>query len=597
MKKVTAILLAVVLLLSLSFGTLTFALADEAPDGQVTIFHTNDMHGRFAPTSSAIGIDTIAAIFESAPNALLVDAGDTFHGQLLVGLSEGLNAVELMNLAGYSLFTPGNHDFNYGTDRLLELMALADFGFLSANIYRNGEPLFDATSIVEIGGLRLGFFGLAHRYTATLTHPNNVVGVTFADPIASAAAPVAALVEAEVDVIIALTHLGSDVAGERRGEDAAVLLAEAFPEIHLIIDAHSHTVHPNGHLVGDTVIAQAGAHGTHLGRIDISVDADGEVSVTASVITREYALENFEPLPHITAALEEMAAEIDELTSEVVGYSPVNLYGDSPEHRPMLRGGEVPLGNLVADSMRWDTDADFTLTNSGGIREHILAGEILMRDAIATLPFFNYVVVLEITPAVLWETLEIAVSAWPAAHGRFPQVSGFSFTFDGYAEPFNRIRSVVTEDGDELDPQDDETVFTIAVNDFMAAGGDDFTTLIDLPTALESSAQAEVLIAYLQEVDLTTVEVEGRIVQVGQPPEFMDVVNTREENGVLYLRLIDIINWYDASVEWDGETRTVTITSADGETWYFVIGYRGSFLDYSIGRTYISYEHFADMAF
>ena len=532
MKKVKLLLVSAVLVLAMSFGTAIFVFAAD-----VTIFHTNDIHGRFEQSSTAIGIDTIAAILEATPNALLVDAGDAIHGQLLVGLSEGLNAVELMNLAGYSLFTPGNHDFNFGTDRLLELQELADFGFLSANVFvemvaeveveveEDVEvevevelvPLFDAYAIIEVGGLRLGFFGLAHEYTAVLTHPNNVVGIVFTNPIEAAAAPVEALVEAGVDVIIALAHLGSDVYGERRGEDAALLLAEAFPEIHLIIDGHSHTLHSEGFLVGDTVIVQAGSFGAYLGRVDISVSPYGEVDIVASVITREYALEYFEPLEHITDAIAEMQEEIEELTSEVVWYSPVNLYGDSTEHRPTLRSQEVPLGNLVADSMRWDTGADFALTNAGGIRDHLLEGEVTMGDVIAVLPFFNYIVVLEITPAQLFETLEIAVQAWPAPNGRFPQISGFSFTFDGYAEPFERILGVVTDEGVILDPEDDETTFTIAVNDFMAAGGDDYTTLMELATVLESGAQAEILIAFLQQLEEIYVEFEGRILQIGMP--------------------------------------------------------------------------------
>lgn len=124
MKKKICLFITATLIMAtlLSFSIVVAAgYENEAESVTITILHTNDIHGRFVASNTAIGIDTIAAIYAATENAVLVDAGDTFHGLPFVTFNQGLNAVELMSLAGYSFFVPGNHDFNYGLDRLLEL--------------------------------------------------------------------------------------------------------------------------------------------------------------------------------------------------------------------------------------------------------------------------------------------------------------------------------------------------------------------------------------------------------------------------------------------------------------------------------------------
>jgi 2',3'-cyclic-nucleotide 2'-phosphodiesterase (5'-nucleotidase family) len=219
-----------------------------------------------------------------------------------------------------------------------------------------------------------------------------------------------------------LAHLGVD------GSALGIEVAQAVPEIDVIIDGHSHTLLEGGQRVGDVLLAQAGAHAQYVGRVDITVSNGEVVSAVASVISQEYALENFTPRADITAAIERMNAELGEVLDEVVGYSPVTFYGDSPEHRAALRSSEVPIGNLVADAMRVGTFADLAMTNSGGIRAHLYEGEVTKGDIIEVLAFFNYAVVVQVNSAQLWEALENGVSNMPG-NGRFPQISGFSFVF------------------------------------------------------------------------------------------------------------------------------------------------------------------------
>jgi len=365
-------------------------------------------------------------------------------------------------------------------------------------------------SIVEAEGVNIGFFGLIYPDTPVVTRPQHVEGLYFGSPVQAARQSVAALQEAGADVIIALAHLGID------GSAWGRIVANEVPEIDLIIDGHSHTALAEGYQVGDVLIVQAGAHARYLGRVDI-VLVDGEVSsLSASLISRDYALENFEPRPDVTAAIEQMNATLGEVLNVVVGYSAVTFYGDSPEHRAALRSSEVPIGNLVADAVLWATEADLALVNSGGIRAHIHAGEITKGDIIEVLAFFNYAVVVEITPAQLREALENGVSNMPG-NGRFPQVAGFSFVFDQNAEEGSRILRI-TVDGKDLDLNDNKSTFTIAINDFMVDGGDGYTIFKNLPRVSEAGSYDELLIAYMEIADLTTVGVEGRIINIAVDP-------------------------------------------------------------------------------
>ncbi|MCL2499078.1 MAG: 5'-nucleotidase C-terminal domain-containing protein [Defluviitaleaceae bacterium] len=493
MRRIKLILTAVLVFVLTFAITAPLTAQAAAPEGSVTItiLHTNDMHGRLAGTGSVIGIDRIAAILAETDNAILVDAGDAIHGLPLVDLKRGLNAITLMNAAGYSLLTPGNHEFNHfvpeaGVNHLFYLQTHADFEILAANVTwkDTGEAAFNGYTIIEIDGVKVGFFGLAQPDTPTRSNPAGVVGLNFGDPVSAAKLAVAALQEAGADVIVAIAHL--DVSD---GEQA-IAVAEEVPGIHVMITGHCHTRLPEGEMVGDVLLVQTGAHAANVGAVEIVI-TNGEIeSITASLITHAMAQE-FEPVAEVTALIAEMQAEINAELGIVIAYNPETLLGDDPENRPILRGSEVPLGNLIADAIRIGMGTDFAIINSGGIRAHLNAGEVTLLDIQAILPFFNTAMVLEITPAVLWELLEFAVSVIP--DGRFPQVSGFSFVLDGDAPAGERIPSIAVN-GTALSKTDDTTVFTITLNNFMASGGDGFSMLVDMPILAEGN-RLDVLLA------------------------------------------------------------------------------------------------------
>lgn len=512
-KCFAAISMAILMAVAPFSQVVAFASEQGENSATITILHTNDMHGRLVSSNTAIGIDLIAGIHAATENSILVDAGDMIHGLPFVTFNQGLNAVRLMNAAGYSFLTPGNHEFNYGISRLLELRALANFEILVANLTNSADDsfVFEEYSIIEMDGVRVGFFGIAYPGTPLVTHPSGVVGLDFSNPVVAARRSVSQLQEHGVDVIVAITHLGVD------GNAWGVRVAEEVDGIDVLIDGHSHTLLENGQMISNTLVAQAGDHGRFVGVVEIEVSNGEIISRTASVIDRETAIENFEPVASVSALISEMEEELGETLNEVVATSPVTLYGDSPEHRATLRGSEVPLGNLIADASRLAMNADLALLNSGGIRTHLNAGDVTRGDIIAILPFFNYAVVVEITPVALFEALENGVSNMPG-NGRFPQISGFSFVFDQNLPEGERVLSV-TLNGEELLRTDNETTFSLVTNDFMASGGDGYEAFMDLPVLAEGGTFDEILIAHMAIHNIEDARVEGRIINIATSTE------------------------------------------------------------------------------
>jgi len=483
---------------------LTIASVAYAADKTITIFHTNDAHGRFVEDSSIIGIAAIAGIKADTPNALLVDAGDTLHGLPFATLNQGRDIVELMNIAGYDLFTPGNHDFNYGYETLVELAKLANFDVISVNVKKDGQPVFLPTIVKEIDGVKIGFFGVSTPETLFKTNPANITGLTFDGVLEAATAAVAALQGQNVDLIVALTHLGTDASSEV----TSTWLAGAVAGIDLIIDGHCHSLHEEGLQAGDTLIVSAKEYQNFLGRVVIVFDADNAVTdITAGLIGKEAAAE-YTPSAAVAAKIDEINAAQSAVLDVVVGSIGYSL---SSAREPGVRTQEMPLGNLVADALKAGTGAQIAITNGGGLRADLNEGDIAIRDIIAVLPFGNYGVTKYVTPAQLKEILENGVDSAPAAAGKFPQIAGFSFVYDPEAPAGNRVATIAVG-GTAVALTDTTTKILVAINDFMAVGGDGYTTFAALPTENEFNAMDEMLLDFIREnADVVYTQAEGRI--------------------------------------------------------------------------------------
>ncbi|MBS4190212.1 5'-nucleotidase C-terminal domain-containing protein [Bacillus sp. FJAT-49705] len=472
----------------------------------ITILHTNDSHGRVEESQNdGMGfakLSTLVKKYESEnPNTLLLDAGDTLHGTTFATLSQGESIAKVMNKVGYDGMAAGNHDFNYGYKRLLEIEKMLDFPVLSANVrQKDGSNLLKPYTIKEVDGIKLGIFGLSTPETHYKTHPKNVEGLTFTDPVKEAQAMVKELKAQNVDMIIAVTHLGID----ESSTDTSIKVAKGAPGIDLIVDGHSHSTLVEG-LKGenDTLIVSAGEYTKNLGVVELTFEGKKLTNKTAKLINKD-ATADVKPDPEVEKVIKDIQKDQEKILSEEIGKTAVKLDGE----REQVRAGETNLGNLITDAMVDMTGADMAVTNGGGIRASINEGTITKGDVVTVLPFGNYIVTKELTGAQIKAGLENGVDSYPEPKGAFPQVSGLTFAIDTAQEKGSRVHSMKIKG----QPVDMNKKYLVATNDFMAAGGDEYTSFKDSPIANEFPALDEALINYIQKIGTVNVKAEGRIV-------------------------------------------------------------------------------------
>jgi 2',3'-cyclic-nucleotide 2'-phosphodiesterase (5'-nucleotidase family) len=506
-KRFPAIALALALLLSVFAYAPLGVRADAAgiPTGGValTILHTNDVHGAFEASGSAIGHDVVAGIYDAYKEAaerpvLLLDAGDAVQGVYFVGQSRGEAAVDIMNAVGYDAMTVGNHEFDYGLPRLRELAASAGFPFLLKDSLSGGADNFAPYTVIERGGLSVGVFGITTPQTAA----GSVGGIEMADSgksfgtveelIDEARATVSALrTEGNADVVVCLSHLGVEDIGFGTSYD----IRDNVEGIDVIIDGHSHTALADiEQAEGKAPITSTGTASVAVGAVDFMKGANGEYTVNASSIFKEASAE-FAPRADVTAVVERWSKAVEEAGAEVVAA----IAEDIPLSRSLLRAGEAVAGNLVADAMRAASGADVALENGGGVRDtypSLPAGDLTRMQLVTVLPFGNVLHMAEVSGAVLKEALEHGISLYPAPSGGFPQVSGVSFAFNPLAPAGARILEI--EVGGE--PLNLEKTYSLVTNDFTGPLGGDGYTMLRGPFASRTLPIKETGLATLDEV-------------------------------------------------------------------------------------------------
>ncbi|WMJ79170.1 5'-nucleotidase C-terminal domain-containing protein [Clostridium sp. MB40-C1] len=467
----------------------------------VTVVHTNDTHSRVNEGKyDGMGFARIATeikrLRNTNKNVLVLDAGDTLHGQTISTLNKGESIIKILNTIGYDAMAPGNHDFNYGQNRLVELSKMAKFPIISANIFKkDGSSLLTPYIIKEIDGVKFGIFGLSTPDTTYMTNPKNVEGLTFEDPVKTSEKMVSEL-KGKCDIIIALSHLGV------QGDYSSIKVAEKVKGIDIIVDGHTHTTLPEGKLVNKTLIVQTGDYDKNLGEVNL-LFKDGKIdSVKASLFNKEQGMQLKED-KDIKAIIEKIENENKKITSVVIGKTNVKLDGE----RGNVRTKETNLANLITNAILDATKADLVITNGGGIRASIDKGEITKGHVITVLPFGNYVVSKEVKGSDILAALEHGVRLYPKENGGFPQVAGITFKFDP-KQPVGKRVFYVKVNGKNLDLN---KIYKLATNDFMAVGGDDYSMLAKGKTLAEMPGLDEIVMNYIQKHGVTTVNVENRV--------------------------------------------------------------------------------------
>ena len=492
------------------------ALAALAPPGlaaplRLTLVHVNDWD-QMAGIGGAGGAAKIATVVAEERAraeaegglALVTFGGDMISPSVLSGIDKGAHMIDLANAVGFDVAVLGNHEFDFGPDVLRERLAESETIWLAGNvtIAGGGFPGTTATTAVEKDGYRIGLLGLVTTETPVISSPGP--DVAFAPVAEAGAAQAEELKAAGADIVIALTH---------QGLSADLELLRQVRTIDVVLGGHDHLL--LAHHDGRRAVMKAGSQGRHVGVLTLTIDrVDGRGGAPRVIWTPEFRLRSTadtEGDAILAAKVRDYQASLDETLDVVIGETTVEF-----STLGFLRGSaETAFGNLLADAMREATGADIALTNGGGIRGDTIypPGSKLTRKMVLTeLPFGNKTVVLRLSGAQVREALENGVSRAENPSGRFPQVSGLAFSFDARRPPGERVTSVTVAGA----PPEDGNTYTLATNNFLANGGDDYRVFRAGEVVVDSasgSLMAGQLIDHIIAAGSVAPKIEGRIIR------------------------------------------------------------------------------------
>ena len=563
-----------------STPTETTASSTATDSIEAVIIHTNDVHGRILEEKGVIGDAKAAAVIEEerskVENTIVVDAGDAFQGLPISNSTKGEDRANIMNQVGYDAMAVGNHEFDFGMDQAIKYKETLNFPLLSANTYVNGARVFEASTVVDktptVVGDEFVVIGVTTPETAIKTHPKNIEGVTFADPITEVNKVIdeveaRALADNRVyNNFIILAHLGVDATTpvEWRGSTLAEALSQnsklAGKRV-IVIDGHSHTVQSATY--GDNVTYnQTGSYLNNIGKVTLkSEQLLGEASLISAADTASVT-----PDALITELVNEIKVKYEAENAQVViENNPVELNGE----RSNVRVRETNLGNAVTDAIYaygqtgFSNKTSLAVTNGGGLRATIAKDQPVTKgDIIAVLPFGNIISQITVTGQQIQDMFTKSLSSALQtdketgkfildengaplfeASGGFLQISGATVFYDPTLPVKERVLliGILNPETGEYDELDLEKTYYLATNDFLAAGGDGYTMLGGARE--EGPSMDSVFADYLKTADLSAyadINPYSRIIPVDSTldtdedgyPDFIEViVGTDPENA------------------------------------------------------------------
>lgn len=449
----------------------------------LTIVHVNDLD-RMEGMGDSGGVARLATVIADVRakggKVLATSSGDSISPSLLSSFDEGAHMIALLNMAGLDAMALGNHEFDYGPDILRGRIGEANFTMLSNNAFEPDGTLIDGVTenmMIEVGDHTVGIFGLTTASTAVKSTPGDI---TFGDPVEVAAKTAAALREAGADVVIALAHTD-------RPEDDQ-LFAAGDVDILLSGDDHDLVIRYDG----DIAMVESSSQASLVTVVTLDIETvEGrrgprvEWSPAFNVINTA----GVTPDPKVAAEVAKYEAFLSKELDIEIGATPVLL----DTRRTTVRSTESAFGNLTVDAMRLETGADVAITNGGGIRgdkTYEPGTMITRRDVLTELPFGNKTVLLKVSGADVMAALEHGVSAIEDGGGRFPHVSGMTFSFNPAKPAGERVSDVMVAGA----PLDEGASYLLATNDFMGDGGDGYAMFKGKPSIIEENA-AELMAA------------------------------------------------------------------------------------------------------
>ena len=519
-------------------------ILQDAKSDDIVILHTNDVH---CGVTNKIGYDGLMLykkqLEKKYNNVILVDAGDHIQGGTIGLLTNGEAIIKIMNKLKYEVATLGNHEFTYKIPVLEERAKQLDCGYISINycFHANKTARYDVSKIIEKGGKKIAFIGVATPQTLTKTYLNSLVdsnGNKVYDFLTeNKSQELYDRIQAEidrlkneekVDYIIILGHLG--IQGDALEENTSAGVIKNIKGATAFIDGHSHKVYSLDSPDKDSKNVKLAQTGTKLANIGVlTIHEDGTIS-HENVDTVPYDPDLADQTLNVTRSNKECYVDkemndfINELNEgfsdqlkKVVGTTPfaLTVYNSSSESREynnqLSQYGENNLCNLVADSFRILGEADVTIMNAGTVTNDIQAGDITYQNIIDIMPYSNDVLIKEITGQNILDALEFGVRSLPDHTTRFPQVSGITYKIDTSIES-----SVVVDDSENFvsvngerrvydvkvngEYVDVNKKYTLSSHNFILDGGDGYTMFIPCEiTKTAFGTDNEVLMKYISE--------------------------------------------------------------------------------------------------
>ena len=493
------------------------AVTADSKQKDIVILFTSDIHCGVDQGFGLAGVAMVKQQFEKLGKAvILVDNGDAIQGEPLGTMTKGEAITDLMNKTGYDIAIPGNHEFDYGMDRFLELTEKANFPYISCNFNKEGELVFEPYVIKEIGGRKLGFVGVTTPYTLRSSTPryfmddegNFIYGFmqdeTGDKLVQSVQSAVDDARAAGAEKVFVMGHMGNISDG---GHYNYAEIVSRTDGIDVFLDGHSHDT--------DKIVMK-NKNGEDVTRLACGTKLQGIGWVTISgtdgtMYSGLYEWKNDISAPEFYGYENEMVDAVDlamnslnTKLAEIVATTNVTLTINDPYEKDaqgnpirIIRIAETNLGDLCADAYRDQLGADIGFINGGGIKKSINEGAISLNDILKVHPYGNMLCMVEATGRQILDALEWGARMLPGESGSFLQVSGLTYEinvgidshctqdaeglFTGVDGEY-RVRNVMIG-GEPLDPR---KTYTVASHNYMLKNcGDGFTMFKDAQLLLD----------------------------------------------------------------------------------------------------------------
>ena len=503
----------------------------------VQVLQLSDLHGAIEASATNIGAAVLASAFandrKNAAATVTLSSGDNIGAAPPISTEfEEMPTIESMNLMKFDASTFGNHEHDRNLAHVQKVIGASDFQWVSSNygdsslaVLKSGTKAAKSFTIIERGDVKIGIVGSNTETTIEQVFPGNLdytdsAGVKRTIEIQAGVeginAAIKAAKKAGADLVVAVIHQGWS---ESVGGVSVGVLNEMATEIKgaaAIYGGHSHqtftTVVPVEKSTTGTLVGQTLNAGVEYTRSQICVNTSSNRVLGSSIETIKRAAVATVVPDAPTAALvkkykDQMTGKLDTKIGTVAGTFP---RGGTPA---VERSGENPMGIYIADLLRAKYKTDFALTNGGGIRDTFPAKtytpvdtklvrtgngpfDVTLGDALTVYPFGNQVATTVVTGENLWKALENGVGGNYPGDGRFPQISGFKFTFDPTKAVGSRIVSVTKNDGTAI--AKDQTVYTLTTLDFIIYGGDGYLNVFSPAKAKVMGALLDVFVDALK---------------------------------------------------------------------------------------------------